>query len=1369
MTRDARWRMRAEGDGLFRSARAGLVAVAAMLTSALCVLLLASPAAANVSHAFSGTFGSTTSTTVDEYPIANPTDVEVDDTTNDVYVTDPTNHRIEKFDSAGHFILMFGMEVNKKAVAEHKPEAQQNVCDTGEECQAGASSSSPGGFETPTYLAVDNSGGLSKGDIYVGDTGDNLVQKFNSSGQIISEWGVEGQKNGADAADLPIYGPLFGVAVGGTEGDLYIGGTHYSYNVWKYNQEGVYSGHYRNTSGIPWLKADKEGNLYYAAEAEGFFSPPTVWEETPIAGSVEYQHFQFGTATPMTGMGIDPSTHEVYQDTGTAIAHYAADCDPPITGKCEPADTFGSGHLSGAQGVAVDGTTHTVYVANSSAGDVVTFGDVRPIVTTGAPSSVAETEVTLTGQVDPDSRGEITECYFEYGFNKSYGHTLPCEPNPKVNPYTGKTNVSATLTSLSPGTSDHYRVVAVNAAGATSYGVDETFITTQPPAVDGLTAENLTATGADLVAQVNPNGRPAEYQFEYGTSVEYGQTAPVSPGSHEEENEEDPITTKLNSDHEIEVKLKNLQPRALYHFRLRVTNEDGTTTTVDHTFNFYPPSCPNENVRQQVEANYLPDCRAYELVSPGNAGGTQLYPGGPNTGDAVNPSRFSYTGLWSTIPGSGGKPIDGNGDLYVATRTATAWVTKYVGLPSNEAAVDGGPPQGLYGQGGPKFLGNNTSISNGDSGPDMIQNNVLTNPEMSEFVDFNDGSQEGVGSNPTPIASNGPFVWSSEGNLLARWPTGLSTTPAGEYPAGSNIWPQSEYILAGEHPLQTAPGGIHSLDCPAVGESGQLLANDCPGEVSASSDLSHYVFTTEWNVFAPGGQLSAPGSAYDNSTVSGSTTVVSKTAAGAPIPSEPGDQAGDPLQIPGVSGDGSHILLAAGGIGPCGVATCPTPPCGGTFGGKVHCPSYPSHLYMRVDDTTTYDVSQGHDVSFVGMTSDGSKVFFTSPERLTAEDHDSSVDLYMWSEKGEEEGQPLTLISKGDNAGKPGEPGNSDACNSSFTTGCGVVTYSELSYCQLSGGEGGNCRSDSGLASENGDIYFFSPEQLEGSRGIPDQENLYDYRNGRVQYVTTLTTGPHCFQSPVEGFTDEACSSTPVARMEVSPDDSHMAFATASPITQYNNAGHLEMYTYEPATSQIECASCIPSGEPPTSDIAASQDGLFMTNDGRVFFTTYDALVHGDTNHAIDVYEYVNGRAQLITPGTGETAISSGVVSAIENPPGLLGVSADGRDVYFSTYDTLVPQDHNGLFLKIYDAREDGGFPSPAPLPPCEAADECHGASSSPPPSIQKGTEASLGSGGSVPKVTIRHHKHRPRHHRKHKHKHKRTRRAAGRAESSGR
>ena len=101
---------------------------------------------------------------------------------------------------------------------------------------------------------------------------------------------------------------------------------------------------------------------------------------------------------------------------------------------------------------------------------------------------------------------------------------------------------------------------------------------------------------------------------------------------------------------------------------------------------------------------------------------------------------------------------------------------------------------------------------------------------------------------------------------------------------------------------------------------------------------------------------------------------------------------------------------------------------------------------------------------------------------------------------------------------------------------------------------GGNCRSDNSIASESGDIYFFSPEQLDGTRGIPNQENLYVYRNGQVQYVTTLTGDPFCYEDRTTA-SRRSCSDTPVARMQVSPDGSHMAFVTASQVTQYDNAG----------------------------------------------------------------------------------------------------------------------------------------------------------------------------------------------------------------------
>jgi hypothetical protein len=1334
------------------------VGLAAVFTA---LAIMAAPASAGVSHAYSSSFGSAASTPTNPYPLSGPTEVSVYQQTEDVYVTDLGNHRIEKFDKTGHLVLMFGKGVNSTTGGD--------VCTiaSGNTCQAGTPGGSPGQLGTPAYVAVDNSGGPSDGDVYVGDTADNVVSKFDSSGALITTWGNHGQKTGTDITGnvSHTFAPIHGVAVAKTNGHLYVLGM----SIYEYTQDGSYIKWYvGGLSGFQnaeYLETDPERTSYlFVASGTQLFLAFPEFACGPPEECQGLNEYEYGTGTPITGFALDPALPELYQDTGTLVYHYS-DCEPVVNGPCDPADSFGSGHLAGGNGVAVDGATHTVYVADTTAGEVAVFGDVRPIVTTGPPSNVSDSSVTMTGHIDPAGRGEVNSCRFEYGFTKAYDHALPCTPDPSSSGFNGPTEVTATISGLSPGTTDHYRVVAGNVAEAVSVGADETFITTQAPAITGLKASNLTATTADLEAKVNPNGLETKYRFEYGTTIEYGQSAPIPDG----------VLTPSNSDQSVLVHLEGLIPHNAYHYRIVATNNDGTTTVEDHIFNFYPPNCPNSNVRQQTQANYLPDCRAYELVSPEDAGGTQLYAEGPNTGYATSPSRFSFSGAFSTVPGSGGEPIDGSGDLYVATRTATRWTTRYVGIPAKEAAITGGPPLGPPNSTpAPEFRSPSVMATNTSSCLAHCQNYVYTDPGMNLFADFNGGNQSIQSiftsdfQNKTVIASNSPYVWKADGSFVDRWPTNLATVPPGVYPAGSKIYP------AGGHPtseseLSVSPAGKRSLDCPWIGVGQDVAADNCPGDVTTSGDMSHFVFATEWNAFAPGGKLGAPGSVYDNDTGRATITVASKLSTGEDIPSEPGDLSGDPLQIPDVSQDGSHILMAAGGTGPCGTATCPVPPCGDDYSQVRRCQMQPSHLYMRVDGMVTYDVSQGHDVRYIGATGDGTKVFFTSEEALTPDDLDTSVDLYMWSEAGALAGNPIVLVSGATPGGGAGEPGNSDGCVADFTEKCDVTTYTQQFYCENEKGPAvsGNCISDNAIAGDSGDIYFFSPEQLDGTRGIPNQENLYVYRNGRAQYVTSLIGDQYCY-----GAYSFSKHCQRIERMQVSPDDSYMAFITNTKVTQYDNSGHMEMYRYTPSSRALVCASCRPDGEPPISEVTASQDGLFMTNDGRTFFSTEDPLVHGDTNESIDVYEYVDGRPQLITPGTGETRVPPTILFRAISPPGLVGVSADGRDVYFAIYDTLVPQDHNGLFAKFYDARSGGGFPASAPVPPCEAADECHGESSSAPAAIADETSANLVV-GNVPAGKSRKRKHHRRHAakrgcRKRSHSHRRcggsrTERDAGR------
>jgi hypothetical protein len=917
-------------------------------------------------------------------------------------------------------------------------------------------------------------------------------------------------------------------------------------------------------------------------------------------------------------------------------------------------------------------------------------------VETGAATEITKEGALLHGSFSGD--GNDTSYYFEFGTSTNYGQKSTVLDQGTGS---GTQTVSGEISGLVAATTYHYRLVAENQYGST-HGEDQTFETFQPPTIEGLSSSNLSATGAIIHARFNPNGFATTYRFEYGISEAYGQSTPTSE-----------ITLELSEGHVVEAQLTGLQPNATYHFRVVAENKWGAVASNDQTFEFLPPACPNAAVRQQDAANYLPDCRAYELVSPGNAEGTLLFAGGPNPGAATNPSRFAYVGDFSSLPGVD-NAINTTGDLYVATRSSTGWTSKYIGLSGNEAGCVGVSPNSPYSH---------------RSSPERIQDSVLTDPAMSRFLDFQDGTAAGCAAegNGTGDAnanegivepSDAPYLWSSEGALLGHLPTGVAALP----------------------------GAAAALSCPASGLTGAFVPI-CTSEVTASGDLSHLIFSSNQFAFAPGGLTSAPGSAYDEDLATGTVSLISDLPAsegGGDIPQDPTYAAGSHaaeefIRFPAVSTDGSHILMST-------TTAFVNPHCLNEV--SVPCPSFtsvPVHLYMRVSDSVTYDVSQGHAVDYVGMTPDGSKVFFTSTEQLTAEDKDTSADLYMWSEAGEKAGHPLTLISKGDNEGNAGEPGNSDACASPWTVKCGVATYSDFHYSQLKGGKGGNGLSDNSIAADNGDIYFYSPEQLEGTHGVLGEHNLYDYRDGRVDYVATFSSESSCTG---EG-NGEACSDGPIARMQVSPEDTHAAFITASKLTSYENAGHLEMYSYAPAAGSLVCDSCNPDGQPPTADVYASQDGLFMTDDGRTFFSTEESLVPRDTNEGEDVYEYSGGRPQLISTGTGTVHLTGTTLATTEEVPGLVGVSADGTDVYFSTYDTLLSEDHNGSFLKFYDARSGGGFPQPTPVPPCAAAEECHGAGSSAPSQPTQGTAASL-SDGNVASPTRHAHKHK-----KHTHKHK--------------
>ena len=1297
--------------------RAAFVAVS-LLTTAL-LLLVAPPAFALGTQTFSSTFNGSGEA---PSPLQGPVGAAVDNSgganNSDLYVADREDNVVDRFNVSGHYLS----QITGSETAHHS-------------------------FSGPYGLAVDQS----NGNLYVVDQGNNVVDEFKPSGEFVQEF---------TGAEVPggFSGNMTGAAVDPTTGELYVG--DYSYAVIDvFNASGRYLRQF-HTNGNPQLIAlDPNGNLFVANGSETVVYTAATGAINTAYGSGSGV-LESGGAL---GISVDTSTEDIYVAAVSQIEQYSKEG--------ELLATFGSGDVSAIYGIAVGEANQNVYTADRSNNDVEDFTPIIiPDVSTSAESNLMRTSVTLNGEVDPAGGGNVTGCYFEYGLEKGNYNigSLPClgptdaEIGTPTDPIESPIKVHTDLSGLTPGTTYHYRLLATDAQGTregsdqvfstppavpdletdpatevtgssatlngsytgeagvethyyfewgesasygqtssmqsdssagtqgvhvsinelrsialyhyrivasnkygTDYGMDQTFETTGAPRIISFSSTNVTATTAELIAKIDTDGLNTKYHFEYGTTTAYGHSAPNPEG----------VISSSEAEKTVSLSLTNLQAGATYHFRVLAQNEDGAVTSEDQSFSFYPPSCPNEHIRQQTGTAYLPDCRAYELVSPSNEGNLTPFPSvAPASEQATDPSRLAYTGAFGIIPGLG-EPSNGVGDMYVATRTEEGWVTKFVGLPSTQAFLSGGPPE---------------DASNEIYGPGLWEMGVVGNPSLSKIVNWSDGFPSGEYSGTCPCigGSNAPYVWeSTSGDLLGRFPTNLAAVPGGE---------------------------------------------EFSGQPYVSRDLSHFVFTSNL-VFAEGG---IPGDTFDNNTVTRSTKVASLSADGE-------DKQGSTVKI---SSEGSHILMSANG-----------------------------ELYLRINDVATVELTPGHAVNFVGMTADGSEVYFTSEEHLTSEDPEHGGNsLYMWSEARElNHEDPITLISKGDNPGNKGEPGNTAMCNASWTSQCGAQPISFSSYSGLLGGLGGNCHyaptcqpSDSFIASGNGDIYFYSPEQLDGPRGIPNQQDLYVYRNGRVQYVTTFTPGSSVCTGQNYGT---FCSSGPIARMDVSPEDSHMAFITNSQISAYDNTAASgicsysqengsfgpkcsEMYSYNPSTGQLSCDSCNPNGAPPEGEVYGSQNGLFMTNDGRTFFSTTDALVSQDTNQNEDVYEYTEGRPQLITSGTSPGNETFGFVGA-QTYPGLIGVSSNGTDVYFSTYEVLVGQDENGNNLKLYDARTDGGFPFVPPPPECAAADECHGPGSSRPQVPVDGTGAVLGSGGnaSPPVGQAKHHHVKKRHRKSHK------------------
>jgi hypothetical protein len=202
-----------------------------------------------------------------------------------------------------------------------------------------------------------------------------------------------------------------------------------------------------------------------------------------------------------------------------------------------------------------------------------------PTATTNAASSVGETTATLSGSVNPQSKASTYR--FDYGTTTSYGIKTAEE-----SAGAGSTNeaVAIPVSSLAPGTTYHYKLVAKNEAGTTE-GVDRTFTTLSPPGSPSASTGSASAVGenqATLNGTVNPNGEVTGFFFEWGTSGAYGHSTQELPAGED------------RTAHAEMATLTGLAAATVYHFRVVAKNGSGTIPGADQTFTTSSPPAPEK-------------------------------------------------------------------------------------------------------------------------------------------------------------------------------------------------------------------------------------------------------------------------------------------------------------------------------------------------------------------------------------------------------------------------------------------------------------------------------------------------------------------------------------------------------------------------------------------------------------------------------------------------------------------------------------------------------------------------------------------------------------------------------------------------------
>ncbi len=1127
-----------------------------------------------------------------------PAGIAADPATGNLYVADLQNRRVDELTIWGVFVKAWGWGVRNG-----DPELQTCTTQTG--CQKGLQGAGDGQLSLAPGIAID-----SEGDVYVVDRSSQRVQKF--------------EPNAGPDEDEAEFLLTFGGEV----------------NKTKSEEPG---------------STEAQRNLCTAASGD-----------VCQAGTMGAGDGQFGNWAPWSNMIAIGPNDDVYVGDENRIQRFDSEG--------HYIESIATVTLAGerVQSLAIDTSGGVndgdLYASRCSLGACVEAPNIpgsKPNVLRLSPTGAVEATLSVPGPqalaVDADGNLYVTEGTKNGPLSMSIHKLTPAGTVAPGFPFSDGFDMSVGIAASSACGIDGADLYVANFSDTNAYvraygpPPDPALCPppSVPPSIEAQYATSVQSKGATLKAEIRPEFWPdATYYLQYGTGK-------CSEGGCEEEQPPPPgskLTSQVTNQAVTTsgVFLGGLEPNTTYHYRFVAESSGGGPVFgvggevgidgEEGSFTTFPTQavrtdCPNQAFRTEASAR-LPNCRAYELVSPLDKNGGDVTSGeiteaytAPNKSSADG-ERLAFASL-RAFANPSAAPLT---NQYLSARGPDGWSTDAISPP--RSSDDLWPPA---------FTG--------------------------QFKAFDDD------------LCGGWFIQDSDFALAPGAPPGVAS-----------IY-RRDYCTAGSSYELLTP-----VDPPGFGlEPGEIKAEFyAPTPQGFSADQSHTVFR-------------AAAELTEGACKTAGINQVYLTSKGGPL----------------------RLVSAL----PNGKATC-TNSSAGTF----------------EDSTGGFRES-----TLVGAVSeDGSRVFWTDSLNplLATEGQVGTVDpgnLYLRRNATEEQspvefGQcteeekacTVTISKSGEARFWAADPEGTTAIY-----GVRSETTEELFEYDVEEAKSESIaigvKGVAGISEDASRVYFVSTaalsgeqENSEGDKAVAKAQNLYLYEAG-VGIVFVARTSS----------LDSLESVKPSNRTSrISPNGLHLAFASAASLTDYDNtdvsggAPATEAYLYSAdgvgGPGELRCISCNPSGARPhgrkvssfpTRWSAATIPGwseqlrptrLLSADGDRLFFESYDDLLPRDSNGRIDVYGWERAPDQEACTKAGADLYvesSGGCLSLISSGQSLedselIDVGASGRDVFFTTAASLLPQDP-GL-VDVYDARIGGGYPPPTKPPAICEGDACQGPVSAP-------------------------------------------------------